>query len=95
MDKFGIFKFISSLLEFYKNNPPENKENSTLSNGENFLSSLLKPKNEETSKESQPKTIKPQQKQPGLSFLPLQEGMLKTMTSHDDFVKRVRDKYKI
>jgi len=99
MDKFGVFSLLNSFLKYFANgkgdsNPvsdesqsndlaPSNaNENSpTLSS---LLSSFIGKKNDE--KKSAPSTpIEPTQVN-----TPLQSGMLATMRSHDDFVKRVK-----
>ena len=80
MDKFGIFKLLNSFFNFYEQNksranvPPPDEKKDI----SDLISSLLPTKNEK-----QP----PNQKK---SSAPLQNSMLATMTSHDQFIKRVK-----
>lgn len=78
MDKFGIFKLLSGFLDIYKQSCSKNEQTKKSSDTkENLLSSLLKPHEPEQ---------KPSQTQP----IPLQNNMLTTMRTHDEFVKRVK-----
>ena len=84
MDKFGIFKLLNSFLDAYQK--PADKEN--VSNDKpptdnsvlSAFSNLLKP------------TPAPQKQSKPLSQSPLQQNMVATMISHDEFVKRVKEK---
>ncbi len=103
MDKFGVFKILSSLFDFYKsqneNSKPIFTDNSTSSPLDMIkgLSSLFSNKtpveNNSTQKENSLshnlESKKPSQEK---DFLPLQQGMISVMKNHDDFVKRVKDK---
>lgn len=71
MDKFGVFKLLSSLFEGNKSVDPV----------ENFNFGQEKPAEQKPAS-----TINTPH--------PLQSGMINTMTSHDSFVKRVKDKNK-
>ncbi|MBE7086682.1 MAG: hypothetical protein E7369_00095 [Clostridiales bacterium] len=88
MDKFGIFKLLSSFLSYYQQNFPQknsatnaqnSNQNTTPQSFLDGISSILSPTQKDPSP-SQPtkKTEKP-----------LQSEMLKTIASHDDFVRRV------
>ncbi len=81
MDKFDIFKFLTSAYSFYQRKNDKKEEQ----NGNNdFLEKLLSPiKNSQVSPTEKEEPEKP--KKP----LPLQEKMLSTMHSHDAFVNRV------
>lgn len=84
MDKFGIFSLLNSLLNTNKPSSDNGGElNKTTSDTSavisNLLGSLTKPK------ESTPKNI-------NTPPFPLQQNMLGTMNSHDEFVKRVLQK---
>ena len=94
MDKFGIFKLLNSFFNFYGQKPPENQtensDNGTQSSS--VFSELLKSfSNNSATNTSNPAPTKPEQKTPP-AFMPLQANMLKTMTSHDEFIKRVKQK---
>lgn len=106
MDKFGIFKLISTFLDFYsknktdKNSPvnssadSQNSQNTGSSNGlTDMISALLGGKN--GGKNEQVSTPSPATKPvtdtPKIKA-PLQSKMLAVMSSHDEFVKRVNDK---
>ncbi len=84
MDKFGIFKLLNSFLDFYGKNSNQ---------GSSPLSSLFKgfssPKERENV-QSAPQNDLKQKKENA----PLQQQMLSTMRSHDNFVKRVSEKNK-
>ena len=84
MDKFGIFKLLNSFFNFYE----QNKENFTQKSSGLNLDSLLSSFSKPPQKESETATTKePIQKTP---YPPLQASMLYTMSSHDEFVKRVK-----
>ena len=78
MDKFGIFKLLNSFYDYYEKNKSAQKDN---------------PRPQENAKNDAfggfagtPKQKKATPQQP---TAPLQNTMIATMTSHDDFVKRV------
>ncbi len=89
MDKFGIFKLLNSFLSPSANNKTDGeKENSA--NGD-ILKSLLSSlsSNSTDKKDTAPVAPKPTTK----PTVPLQSGMLYTMNSHDEFIKRVKQKH--
>ncbi len=103
MDKFGIFKMLSSLFDFYKsqneNSKPISTDNSTSSpldmiKGLSSLFSNKTPLGENSTQKNNfyshnvANKTPPQKK----DFLPLQQGMISVMKNHDDFVKRVKYK---
>ncbi len=94
MDKFGIFNLLNSFLNANsaqeKNTDQENDtKNDTFGS---ILSAIKNNLNTNNSSPSQPKTNPaPSQSQP---IKPLQRSMLSTMTSHDQFIKRVKEKNK-
>ena len=83
MDKFGIFKLLGSFLESYK--ALGENSNADLQKKDNPLSKIL---SSFTQKPNPAPTPTPAQAVP----LPLQSGMINTMKSHDEFVKRVIQK---
>ncbi len=91
MDKFGVFNLLNSFLKMNKQSAGDAKSetntNSTLSNLLSALSNGISGSPPKT----QPTTP---QKQILNSATPLQSSMLNTMTSHDEFVKRVNEKNK-
>ncbi|MBO7344680.1 MAG: hypothetical protein J6U92_01935 [Clostridia bacterium] len=99
MDKFGIFNLINSFLNFSNANQTETNSATTLEkqpSSNNILSTLteLINKNSGANGTSQtPPTSTPKsQKETLKAPLPLQSQMLSTMNSHDDFIKRVKEK---
>lgn len=82
MDKFGIFNLLNSL--FSANPSQTNGDSQNTSKENSILSSLF-------SSDNQPQPPKEKTPEP---FLPLQASMVSTMTSHDEFVKRVKEKNK-
>ncbi len=80
MDKFGIFKLLNSFLGSGKD---QNSFSST--NGSDFLTSALN----NIIPNQQPNNNPPT---PIKTEKPLQSNMLFTMRSHDEFVKRVKQK---
>ena len=84
MDKFGIFNLLSSFFNFYQQNKQSTENNNEQFNFANALSSLGKNQDVTTQKE--------QNIAPKNSSIPLQASMLATMASHDQFVKRVKEK---
>ena len=96
MDKFGIFKLLNSFLTFCQQNKGDFTQNSVQNkekfNFSNLVSSLTK-KGEKESKEE----LSPTPSKPPLTTqtAPLQQSMLSTMTSHEQFVKRVKERNKI
>mgnify|MGYP003292175421 CR=1 FL=1 len=99
MDKFGIFNLINSFLNFSNANQGENSPSTSFEkqpSSNNILSALteLINKNSTASGTSQtpPSPAPKNQKEVSAPPLPLQSQMLSTMNSHDDFVKRVKEK---
>ncbi len=98
MDKFGFFKLLNSFLtpstqsdeDFDTKNGDKNNDKS------DALSSLLKNLTEQNSiKEKDATLSKPPVQQASVQPTPpppLQASMLRTMISHDDFIKRVQSK---
>lgn len=87
MDKFGIFKLINSFFNFCEQNKSQKNENNRQeNNGLNGILSALMPK------ESPAQQQKESKEQPPKNFAPLQSSMLSTMNSHDQFIKRVKEK---
>ena len=95
MDKFGIFKLLNSFLGQDGNSPSQSgTENSSFNNGvTDLLSSFLKGGIKENSS-SNPEKAAPKKPTPDRAFAPLQRSMLSTMNSHDEFIKRVKEKNK-
>ena len=95
MDKFGIFKLLNSFLGNSSNTQGENMSQKDDNNEKNnnglmdVLSALSPALN--TNKKENPNTLAP----PPHTSIPLQAGMLNTIKSHDDFVKRVKEKNKV
>lgn len=81
MDKFGIFNLLSSLSNL-------NGQKSTQENSEKNQSAWDKILSALTQNVNTQNTDKKQDTPP--AFKPLQSSMLSTMTSHDEFVKRVK-----
>ena len=88
MDKFGIFKILNSFFNFYEQNKNASQENQP-NMFNSLLSSLTNPKDQNT----QPQVQKKQENSPSPAH-PLQSSMLSVMNSHDQFVKRVKEKNK-
>ena len=93
MDKFGIFKLLNSFFNLNGDNTANiTNESETTSTKNDFnLSNFLNAFNT-ASDNTQPAT---DTKQTAVNHKerilpPLQSSMLKTMTSHDEFVKRVK-----
>ena len=82
MDKFGIFNLLGSFLDAYKKQAQNPQENLTKSPNplSNIFSSLPSPK--------------PTENNPSPPPTPLQQSMVATMRSHDEFVKRVNKNLK-
>ena len=86
MDKFGIFKLLNSFFNFYEQSKENSTDNSPPFNVENLFSSLKD--NQQKSTENTPSVDR--EKTP---LAPLQSSMLYTMSSHDEFVKRVKERH--
>lgn len=87
MDKFGIFKLLSSFFNFYEQSKNQKTEQDSPNNDliENILSQF-KPK-DMPKKDYEVK--KPENKN---TTVPLQSSMLYTMQAHDKFIDRVKSK---
>ncbi|MBE7089287.1 MAG: hypothetical protein E7362_00615 [Clostridiales bacterium] len=97
MDKFGIFKLLSSFMDFYSKNKntnsnTENSNSSPSLNLSNVLSSLFGKDNSQSQplENSQVPQKQKTSTQEVTAKPPLQNKMLAVMTSHDNFVKRVK-----
>ncbi len=86
MDKFGIFNLLSSLANASapKNDASSDQKNNPPLDFSGMINSLL------STKKDTPTT--PPKNQPPKEFMPLQRSMLGVMTSHDEFIKRVKEK---
>ena len=83
MDKFGIFKLLNSFFNFYSQNKQEETSKSTDEKSPlDQLFSAIKPSSTPQNKKEEPITVSPTR--------PLQSGMLKTINSHDDIIKRAK-----
>lgn len=91
MNNFGIFKLLSSLYGYYNRNKEQFPLSSLLNFGGNkngteteAISPAYEKKNDKAADKSSPRKteVSPQP-------APINRQMLATMTSHDDFVKRV------
>ena len=98
MDKFGIFNLLNSFLGFSANNSAVTSEQAQAESEKksttvNDLLSALSPMLNNTKKENAEPQIKKEietKKRP-----PIQNQMLKTLSTHDDFVKRVKQKNRV
>ena len=91
MDKFGIFKLLNSFFNLNtQKNPDTQSESASKSLDTNdLLTKLLSGiNNNQNNTAPTPPNPKPQQK----PSPPLQSDMLRTMHSHDEFIKRVKQK---
>lgn len=91
MNKFGIFNLLNSFLSDKSNN--QNTVNTDQTENapqqDNLLSGIINGLKDNFSSKT-PANSQPDIKAP--STIPLQSEMLKTMHSHDQFVKRVKSK---
>ncbi len=104
MDKFGIFNLLNSFLGFA--NEKRESENgvsprgdsgfsgasgsSGFSGAENSVNARASKNGEANAARKNGQSADSAAEKP--EFLPLQQGMLSVMRSHDEFVKRVREK---
>ncbi len=101
MDKFGIFNLLNSFLGFA--NEKKESENgvsprgdsgfsgsSGFSGAENSVNARTFKNGEINASRKNGQSADSAAEKP--EFLPLQQGMLSVMRSHDEFVKRVREK---
>ena len=93
MDKFGIFKLLNSFFNFYEQSKSTSstQENKNSGGFSDFLSAFNSQQNQpQTQNVSAPN---PAEKKPAERVLPpLQTSMLSTMNSHDEFIKRVKNR---
>ncbi len=96
MDKFGIFKLLNSFLSQNGQNNTSQTENPLgAQNNENPLATLLNSLTKGTkSSADNISPPAPKTQNDNKTFAPLQSAMLSTMNSHDQFVKRVKEKNK-
>ena len=88
MDKFGIFNLLNSFFNFNSENNENNLSSSDLKKDDkkddfsvdSFISAI-KDNGFATKKEDVP-----------INFTPLQNNMISTMKSHDEFIRRVKEK---
>ncbi|MBQ3219953.1 MAG: hypothetical protein IJB32_05115 [Clostridia bacterium] len=96
MDKFGIFKLLNSFFNFNNQKDASSPLTTATSSPENsdLLTKLLNSINGGNAlKTTAPENSEsPPQKKAGAISKPLQAGMLNSMTSHDEFIKRVKQK---
>ncbi|MBQ8427325.1 MAG: hypothetical protein IJX16_06180 [Clostridia bacterium] len=94
MDKFGIFKLLNSFFNLYGQKPPEEKANSSTDSGQSssVFSDLLKSLSSKAPANNTDKNSTKNSDGVKSSFMPLQADMIKTMNSHDEFIKRVKQK---
>ncbi len=90
MDKFGIFKLLNSFLGAYEQNKSNFDTSNAQKNGsqKNPLSDILTALSNKSTQSNQD-IAKPT---PQKTSVPLQSSMLSTMNSHDEFIKRVKEK---
>ena len=89
MDKFGIFNLLNSFFSLNSQNAPQKSNESATSAFDKILSSLANsvPKKDNALNNKSAEQSKK-------TFAPLQSAMLSTMQSHDEFLKRVKQKNK-
>ena len=95
MDKFGIFKLLNSFFNFYNQSSATKQQQESASNPSltDFISSFLNNNASNVKNQPAPNQLvknQPAQKAPP----PLQSSMLGVMNSHDQFIKRVKEKQK-
>ncbi|MBQ3115952.1 MAG: hypothetical protein IJC07_02880 [Clostridia bacterium] len=92
MDKFGIFNLISSLVNQNSTlkNPLEQQQKGDPTPLGDLLNSLINTNSTPTKNKTSPESPK---NKPYLSP-PLSSQMLSTMTSHDQFINRVKSRHK-
>jgi hypothetical protein len=90
MDKFGIFKLLNSFLNFLGQKQSSSTPDFSTQNTSDVVSNLLKSLGTNNSQNQQPATN--ENKMEKSTARPLQADMLKTMNSHDEFIRRVKQK---
>ncbi len=93
MDKFGIFKLLNSFLNFNAQKETSSQPDTFNKNSDttDLFSKLLSSLNKNDGEKNAP-IKEPADKSTKKSSPPLQTNMLKTMTSHEEFIKRVKQK---
>ena len=93
MDKFGIFKLLNSFFSFYEQNKGNFSSDFSQPKTDtpNPLSSILSTLNNKVQTNIQQE--QPKQEKITRQTIPLQSSMLSTMNSHDEFIKRVKEKH--
>lgn len=87
MDKFGIFKLLNSFLAPPEQQSTPNPDKKDQPN--NLLNDLISSlNNSQTPNSTTPD--KPLEEKKNIPLRPLQSSMLSTMSSHDEFIKRVK-----
>ena len=98
MDKFGVFNLLNSFLNFSNSNKENFNSAPDKDNADgvkNILSTITDILNKNAGKNNAPSTPTPQKMATtNTPPIPLQSKMLSTMNSHDDFIKRVKEKNK-
>ena len=93
MDKFGIFKLLNSFFNFCEQSksasaPQENKGGGSFAD---LFSAFTSPQNQ-PSTQSAPSQNTADKKPAEKVSPPLQAAMLSVMNTHDEFIKRVKNK---
>lgn len=85
MDKFGIFNLLNSFFNFNNElSPDKNGQTATETTGLSRLFSALNNSQNNNDQQTKP-IVKPQ------PSAPLQAGMLNTMSSHDQILRRIKE----
>ena len=98
MDKFGIFKLLNWFFSLSGQNTSNNANDGTGENKQGafdfskLLTSLNNNSNNNSPEEKNPNTKTKNDGKKQANFMPLQKSMLNTMNSHDEFIKRVKEK---
>ena len=82
MDKFGIFNLLNSFAKQYLDNKSQNNQPKTTNSNAEFSAENVTDKNAQLQKNQNAPFEAP--------YPPLQNGMISTMKSHDEFIKRVQ-----
>ena len=95
MDKFGIFKLLNSFFNFYEQNKSTSPQEKSQTQKEvsEFLNALCSKNTKNLPLKDQTQTKQNNTAKSDQPFSPpLQSAMLATMYSHEQFVKRVKEK---
>ena len=94
MDKFGIFNLLNS---FFPLNSQKNENSTVISTtsglANNLISSLGKSLFNQSTSQPNNEQAKPYDNTKQAVPMPLQKSMLLTINSHDEIVKRVKEKH--